>query len=142
MKIRKIIIEDYDEIIGLWLRAGLEYKPAGRDSKEAMRKQIEKQGFLMLAAEENDRIVGVAVGSHDNRKGWINRVAVDPVQRRKGIATDLVKALEKEFATLGLPVYCSLIFDTNPESIALFESLGYKCLDNVKYYSKRTRDDM
>ena len=40
MEIRKLTINDYEEIIKLWSRARLPYKPKGRDSKEAIAAQM------------------------------------------------------------------------------------------------------
>jgi len=41
VKFRNLAMEDYKEIINLWKRAGLPYKPKGRDNKEAMKNQNE-----------------------------------------------------------------------------------------------------
>lgn len=137
MKIRKLKTGDYDELVGLWRRAGLEFRPAGRDSRESIAKQIEKFGDLMVVAEKDGQMAGAAIGSHDHRKGWINRVAVSPEWRRKGVAKALVNRLEEEFGKLGIKVMCILIKDDNESSISLFEGLDYSNLDKVKYYSKR-----
>lgn len=130
-------IDDYDSVVDVWKQAGLRYGPKGRDSREAIGRQLSKQGRLMLVAEEAGRITGVVIGSHDYRKGWINRVAVLPERRRTGVAKALVRRIEKEFDKMNLPVFCSLIYADNTASRALFDSLGYTVMDEVKYYSKR-----
>jgi len=48
VEFRKLTIEDYEEIINLWKRAGLPYKPKGRDSKKAMEKQMETESNFFL----------------------------------------------------------------------------------------------
>jgi len=142
LSIREMRIGDYEAIVGLWRRAGLIFRQAGRDSKESFKKQLEAQGGLMLVAEQSGEIIGVAVGSHDSRKGWINRLAVEPSHRNKGVALALVKTLEVEFEKLGLPVYSALISDQNKDSISLFNGMGYSCDEDVKYFSKRLGDDL
>jgi ribosomal protein S18 acetylase RimI-like enzyme len=142
VSIREMRIDDYDAIVGLWQRSGLTFRQAGRDSLDSFKRQLETQGTLMHVAEQDGEIVGVAVGSHDSRKGWINRLAVEPSQRNKGVASALVKALEDGFREFGLPVYSALISSGNKGSISLFNGLGYSCDEDVKYFSKRLGDDL
>ncbi len=134
-------MEDYDNVIELWRKAGLEHRPDGRDSREAISKQIDAYGNLLLVAEEGERIVGVVIGSHDHRKGLVNRLAVLPGSRRGGVAKALLDRLEKEFYNIGIFVIAATIYQENSASAALAEHLGFKLFDNVKYYSKRLRDD-
>ena len=55
-------------------------------SKKALAAQIAAAGDLFVGAFEGERLVGSALGSVDGRaKGWINRVAVDPDRRRRGL---------------------------------------------------------
>ncbi|MGQ9629765.1 MAG: GNAT family N-acetyltransferase [bacterium] len=142
MKIRQMQLEDYEGVVEVWRRAGLQYRASGRDSREAIERQMEAYGNLLLVAEEDGRIVGVVVGSHDHRRGWINRLAVLPEFRRRGIAKSLIKRLEKEFEGLGLPVFSAHIIKGNEESMRLFESLGYERADEVIYFSKRLGENL
>jgi GNAT superfamily N-acetyltransferase len=81
-------------------------------------------------------IAGTILGTHDGRKGWINRLAVVSGQSRKGIARQLVAALENEFDSLGLDVTACLIEEGNKSSMAFFKELGYLEWSG-KYYSRR-----
>jgi GNAT superfamily N-acetyltransferase len=83
-------------------------------------------------------LVAVALLTHDGRKGWINRLAVDPACRRRGLAARLVGEAERWFCQeLGLEVWAALIEAGNEASLALFAQLGYQPAD-VVYVSKRT----
>jgi ribosomal protein S18 acetylase RimI-like enzyme len=62
-----------------------------------------------LVAESNGKIVGTVLGTHDGRKGWINRQAVDHVFRRKNIAKKLVSEAEKWFEESGLEIFACVI---------------------------------
>ena len=93
------------------------------------------------AAPADDTLVAVAVLTHDGRKGWINRLAVDPIYRRQGLARRLVAEAERWFAQdLGLEVWAALIERHNDASLSLFDELGYGQPD-VAYVSKRLRGD-
>ena len=83
--IRPALAEDYATIAEIWRQCGLEVQYEGRESESAFRRQLERFPNLYLVACDEARIVGVVVGSHDHRKGWINRLAVLPEYQRRGL---------------------------------------------------------
>lgn len=140
MEIRQLNFDSYDSIIALWKRAGLPYRPKGRDSKEEMRKEIEKNPALILGAFEEEELIGVILGTDDGRKGWINRLAVSPQHRQSGVAKELIKALENALKKRGRKIICTLIEDWNEASLDLFKRVGYIKHDDIFYLSKREGD--
>jgi GNAT superfamily N-acetyltransferase len=87
-------------------------------------------------------MIGSILGSSDGRKGWINRLAVDPDYRGRGLAARLLKECEDFLHKLGLKVLAALIEGDNKESFSAFKKSGYIYSPDVAYYSKRfTRDD-
>ena len=93
MEIRGLTAADCPEVLSLWARAGLAVDVEGRDSSDSLQEQLETFSETYLVAEDDGRIVGVALGTHDGRKGWINRLAVDPAHRRRGVAEALVREI-------------------------------------------------
>ena len=142
MEIRKLTTTDYDELTSLWSRANLPFKPGGRDSRQAIAAQINASPDFFLGAFEDRRLVGTAVLSSDMRKGWINRLAVDPDCRGRGVAKALVNESEKTFRKHGLRIFCSLIEDSNRASKELFEKCGYTTHDDILYFTKRDSDSV
>jgi ribosomal protein S18 acetylase RimI-like enzyme len=140
MEIRQLNFDSYDSMTALWERAGLPYKPKGRDSKEEMRKEIEKNPDLILGAFEEEELIGVILGTDDGRKGWINRLAVSPQHRQSGVAKELIKALENALRKRGRKIICTLIEDWNEASLDLFKRVGYIKHDDIFYLSKREGD--
>jgi N-acetylglutamate synthase len=133
--------EDYDDIVALWQRAGLHVRPEGRDSPAAFSEQMRAGRQRVIGAHVGATLVAVAVLTDDGRKGWVNRLAVDPGYWRQGLATALLTEAERWFgAELGLEVWAALIEKGNLPSQALFAELGYERLDLV-YVSKRTRPE-
>jgi len=92
--VRDLTISDYDQMLRLWRRAGLEFRPKGRDSRQAIEAQMRSGCVFFIGAFEGSLLVGEVVASHDGRKGWINRLAVDPDHRRRGIAKALIEEAE------------------------------------------------
>jgi ribosomal protein S18 acetylase RimI-like enzyme len=134
--IRQFKIGDYPEIIALWDSVKLPYRPEGRDSYERIKEQVANGRTIFLVAEVESKPVGCVLGTHDGRKGWINRLAVAAAFRRRNIAKRLVARLEEEFAKLGLEVFACVIDAENTVSREVFKRLGYEYYD-VRYYSKR-----
>lgn len=143
MEMRTLTINDYDEMVKLWIKSDLPFKPKGRDSRQAIASQMEREPSLFLGAFENNILVGVVIGSYDYRmKGWINRLAVHPKYRRCGVGQRLITSMEKILKKKGAAVICALIEETNQESITLFEKLGYISEGAILYFSKRESDDV
>jgi len=71
-------------------------------------------------------INGSVFGTHDGRKGWINRVAVAPEFQRQNIAKKLIAEVEDRFSELGIDIISCLVEDWNTKSLKVFEKLGYK----------------
>ena len=133
-------LSDYNTILDLWQRAGLPVRSTGRDAPEAFARQMTTGIQRVIGLRDGIKLVAVAVLTHDGRKGWINRLAVDPAYRRQGLAQILVAEAERWFRQdLGLDVFAAVIEGENHASQALFDMLGYHPHD-VVYMSKRTRE--
>lgn len=128
---------DYPAVTGLWTEAGLSFRPQGRDRIERVAIELERGSACFLLAEEAGRLVGVVIGTHDGRKGWINRLAVAPAYRRRGIAARLVREVEDRLATTGIEINAALIESPNVASLAFFCSIGYIHDPHIEYVSKR-----
>jgi ribosomal protein S18 acetylase RimI-like enzyme len=141
VQIRPMTIREYDAVIALWQRAGLPFEPEGRDSFHAIAQPAPSTaGHLMFVAEAHGQIVGTAFGSHDGRKGWINRLAVDPRYRRRGIARQLVAKVEEALAHEGIMIVAALVEAPNEPSLKLFRKLGYEERRDIIYFRKFLRD--
>jgi predicted GNAT family acetyltransferase len=142
MEIQKLTINDYEEIVKLWSGARLPYKPKGRDSKEAIAAQMEANPEFFLGAFKDNHLVGTAIISCDLRKGWINRLAIDPDYRNRGIATALIAESEKILRKHGMRIFCALIEYYNTISRELFKECGYVEHRGIIYFSKRDSNEI
>jgi ribosomal protein S18 acetylase RimI-like enzyme len=115
--IRDFRMEDYEAVLDLWGEAGLPFRPQGRDARHRVAAELTGGRAVFLVAEVEDRPVGVVLGTHDGRKGWVNRLAVNPAFRRRGIATTLVRELETRLEALGLDVIAALIESEDQASL-------------------------
>jgi ribosomal protein S18 acetylase RimI-like enzyme len=136
-EIRRLTIDDYDDLIRLWADSGLPYRPFGRDARERIAEQMHRQDTAFIGVFEHGRLVAVGMATYDGRKGWINRVAVEPDHRRQGLAQEIIRECETFLEGRGAEVIACLIDEFNLPSMALFQKLGYLYHEGVYYFSKR-----
>jgi ribosomal protein S18 acetylase RimI-like enzyme len=143
IEVRKLTIRDYIAMLKVWERAGLPYKPKGRDSREITEEQMREFPDFFLGAFDKGKLVGVVIGSYETRmKGWINRLAVDPDYQRQGIAQELVKSMEEALKKHGAKIFCALIELPNEESVGMFQKLGYASYRDILYVTKRESQEV
>jgi GNAT superfamily N-acetyltransferase len=129
--------EDLDDVIEVWKAAGLPYRPAGRDAREAILAQMALPQCCFLGARDaSGRLLGAVLVNHEGRKGWINRLAVRPEARRTGLARALLEASERWLDQEGILIVAALIEGYNEDSQALFEACAYDRDDSLVYYRK------
>ncbi len=141
--IRQLGLDDYEELLALWRRAGLHsLKPQGRDSRVSLAQQLTSGVQTILGLEADGQLVGAVIATHDSRKGWINRLVVNPDHRRRGYAARLIAAAEEVLREQGICVIAALVESDNPASLALFQKVGYIEIDSrIHYLTKRDSND-
>jgi GNAT superfamily N-acetyltransferase len=102
-----------------------------------MKKDFERMDTCILGTFDDGRLIGSIVGSSDGRKGWINRLAIDPDFRGRGLGLTLIKECENFLSDLGIKVFACLIEDWNAPSLSVFKKAGFDISDKILYCSKR-----
>ncbi len=141
LEIRNLNISNYNEILNLWNKARLAIKPYGRDSQQAITKQMKlnPEGFIGVFTE--GKLVGIIIVTDDTRKGYLNRIAVDPGFKGKGIGKLLTKTAENLLTSRGIKVISLLIESDNLSSRALALKAGFVEHKNITYFSKRNSSE-
>lgn len=134
--IRRLGTAEIPQIHALWNEAGLVFRPEGRDAPAVFARELEEARTFLLGFYEEDRLVGVALGTDDGRKGWINRVAVATDRRRSGIGRALIRACEAVLVERGIGIISCLIEGANEASFNLFEAAGYEIRRDITYLRK------
>jgi len=142
MRIRNLKIEDYEEILKLWDRARLSYRPRGRDSYQEVKRQMENDPDLFLGAEEEGKLVGVVIATYDGRKGWLNRITVDPAYRGKGLGLKLTRVGERALRKKGAKIIALLVERSNLASLNLAQKAGYVIAEDILYLTKRESEEV
>jgi len=141
VRVRRLRLADYPAILVLAKASDLRLRPRGRESRPAFARQLRSNRTWYLGAFDGERLVGIVLGTHDSRKGWINRLAVHPDYRRRGIGRRLVRACERALHRVGIEMFAALIEEDNESSAVFFRSLGYETT-RLWYARHRLRKDI
>ena len=137
MEIEPFLMNDYDEMIGLWERAGLPHDKEHRDSRAEIERRLFDDHVAIITLKDGGKMIGVIIVTYDGRKGWLNRLAIDPEYRGRRLAARLIEAAEARLAEMGARIVCGLIEDQNFPSMAAFKHCGYEAWDHIVYFRKK-----
>ncbi len=135
--VRPLRESELASMVRVWASSGLPSRPRGRDNIKTLKRLRRADPELFIGAFQRGDLVGVALVTDDGRKGWINRIAVVPEARARGIARRLILESEKILRARGRRLFCAQIEGYNKASMELFEEAGYKREEDIFYFTKR-----
>jgi len=142
MTIKRLTIDDYDNILKIWTDTGLPFRPKGRDAWDRIAVEMANPDCAYFGMFDDEIMIGVGIANWDGRRGWVNRVAIDPEYRGRGLAGEIIRECEKFLEGCGALIICALIEDENTPSMTCFEKESYVCMNEIKYFSKRKSPDV
>ncbi|MFA9376006.1 MAG: GNAT family N-acetyltransferase [Lachnotalea sp.] len=133
MQIRKMLINDYDDVYELWMSCvGMGLNNLD-DSKEGINQFLNKNPDTCFVALDKGKIIGVIMVGNDGRRGYIYHTAVNPEYRKQGIGSQLVDVSLQELKTLNINKVALVVFDRNNEGNAFWERKGFIERDDLVY---------
>ena len=127
MNIRVMMIEDYEKVYELWMSC----KNMGfnnlDDSREGIKKFLERNPQTSFVAEDKNRIIGVILSGHDGRRGYIYHMSVAEDYRRNCLDALMTEGINK--AAL-------LVFSRNEVGSAFWEKQEFTIREDVAYRNK------
>lgn len=140
MTIRDMKLEDYDAVDTLMQqlhkihvngRPDLYVEMEHPYSKEELTEKIYNKEVITLAAEEEDRIVGLCIVVIKHRSGMVNMktayvddLVVDQSYQRRGIAKSLFQKAEERAEALGAERMDLTVWSFNENALKFYESIG------------------
>lgn len=124
MNIRPYQDGDEPGVVTLWTEV-FGYPASHNNPSRSLHRKLNHDRDLLRVAIESGRVIGTVMGGYDGHRGWLYSVAVDPAHRRRGVATALVREMERLLADRGCPKINLQILATNPQAVAFYRSLGY-----------------
>ena len=133
MQIRTMTIADYKKVYALWMSC----KNMGfndiDDSKEGIARFLERNPNTSFVAIENDELLGIILGGHDGRRGYIYHMSVAENHRKKGIGSALVEKCLESFKNEKISKVALLVFKYNETGNAFWEKQGFILREDINY---------
>ena len=126
-------IADYEKVYNLWMSC----KNMGfndiDDSKEGITRFLERNPNTSFVAIETDELIGIILGGHDGRRGYIYHVSVAEKYRKKGIGSSLVEKCLESFKSEKISKVALLVFKYNEIGNAFWEKQGFILRNDINY---------
>ena len=154
MKIRKVLISDFEDILRLQLQLEdtevvfdnnlVNHFYDAEDGRKKLKKRIRSKSNIFYVMEDNDKVIGFVDGNVPNDEWWykekvayMNHLCVDSSYRKQGVATKLVSEFEKSARELGAIDIRLLAFPNNKPAISFYKKNGFS--EYSVYYNKRLK---
>jgi len=136
VNIRKMTIEDYDQVYALWLSCrGMGLNDLD-DSRAGIEKYLRRNPDTCFVAESGETVIGVIMTGHDGRRGYIHHTAVHPDHRGKNIGTRLVEAALAALRAEGINKVALVAFERNEGGNAFWEKQGFTARTDLVYRNR------
>jgi ribosomal protein S18 acetylase RimI-like enzyme len=136
MEIRTGGSADIEAVLAFWLHATTE--PSSTDDAASVAALLEHAPDALVLAVEGDAIVGTAIVGWDGWRGTIYRLAVDPADRRRGIATRLVEEAERGLRMYGAQRLHLIVAGDERAARAFWTSAGYEPTAQLRFVKNLT----
>jgi ribosomal protein S18 acetylase RimI-like enzyme len=134
MEIRPFEDVDEDAVIALWERCGL--LRSWNDPRQDIARKRRLQRELFLVGTADGAIIATVMAGYDGHRGWINYLAVDPAQQRKGFGRALMDEAARRLEALGCPKINLQVRRENTAAVSFYQRIGFR-EDAVLSFGKR-----
>ncbi len=129
VEIRDLAPHEADRAVALWTQCGLT-RP-WNDPHADLDRALDAPTSTVLAAVEDQDLVGTAMVGHDGHRGWVYYLAVAPGQRRNGVGRHLMGASEAWLRDQGAPKIQLMVRQGNDAVLEFYAALGYTDQETV-----------
>lgn len=132
--IRRMTMEDFDEVHALWMEIhGFGIRSID-DSREGVERFIRRNPTTSMVAMADGRIIGAILGGHDGRRGCLYHVCVQEAYRNQGIGQKMVKDCLAALAEEKINKVNLIAFQKNQVGNRFWKGLGWTFREDVNYY--------
>lgn len=116
--------EDVDAVLLLWRRA--QTLATVTDRRESVELLLDHDPDALLVAERSGRLVGSLIAGWNGWRGSFYRLAVDPDERRRGVASALLAAGERRLRSRGARRVDAIVAADEEAAAAFWSAAGYE----------------
>ncbi len=132
--IRVLTIDDYEELYRLWTGIHGFVIRSLDDSKEGIRRFLDRNPGTSMAAVCGGRLIGAILCGHDGRRGCLYHVCVEEGFRKNGIGQRLVNACLEALKKEGINKVNLIAFQKNEIGNRFWRGLNWTFREDVNYY--------
>jgi len=129
-------MNDYDHVYQLWLNTPGMGLNTLDDSVEGISKYLNRNPDTCFIAEKDNELVGVIMGGHDGRRGFIYHLAVKVSERGSGIGRKLVDQTMDALKDEGIHKVALVVYGKNEIGNKFWESIGFITREDLVYRNK------
>ncbi len=116
--------EDLDAVLDLWMLSGAQ--PTVTDSIDQLRLLLASDPRALLVADLRGQAVGSLIAAWNGWRGSFYRLAVHPDHRRRGLATQLLAAGERQLRDRGAIRLDALVAPGELPATSFWTASGYE----------------
>ena len=139
-EIREMTIGDYEIVYLLW-QSSEQIGLSDADSKEGIKRFLERNPGLSFVALDGDQLVGAALCGHDGRRGYIHHLVVAESHRKQGIGRSLVGRVMYALMRIGIGKCHLFVFGDNQDAITFWNHIGWTERVELMMMSQQLADD-
>lgn len=134
IKIRKMTIEDYEQVYLLWKKIKGFVMRSLDDSREGVKRFLLRNPDTSVVAVVDGRIVGAILCGHDGRRGCFYHVCVEPEYRMQGIGRQMVVFAMNALKREKISKVSLIAFTKNDVGNAFWRRIGWTQREDLNYY--------
>ena len=134
MEIREMKLSDYDEVADLWQSIKGFALRSIDDSRDGVKKFLERNPGLSTVAIENGMAVGAILCGHDGRRATLYHVCVREEYRKRGIGKAMVVRCMEKLQEVGINKVALIAFTSNDVGNAFWNRIGWTRREDLNYY--------
>ena len=138
MTIRPYSATDEEGVVRLWQRCNL--TRAQNDAHLDIARKMGVNPELFLVGTIEGKIVATVIGGYEGHRGWINYLGVDPDYRRRGLARQIMSAVEDKMRAMGAPKINLQVRADNAGVVPFYEVIGYAVEDRISMGKRLVKD--
>lgn len=116
--------DELPAVLELWRVA--ESIPTVSDSETALALLLDRDPDALLIAEREGAIAGTLIAGWDGWRGSLYRLAVAPAERRRGLATALVRDAERRLMARGALRVQAIVHAGEEHAMGFWAAVGYE----------------
>lgn len=131
--LRPATTEDLEDVLALWREAA---EPTSTDSAAALGALLRRDPDALIVAEEDGHLVGTVIAGWDGWRGSIYRLAVSPLQRRRGLGGSLLRAAEQHLHDLGASRLHAIVVGSNDNAVGFWRASAWEHQDGQLRFAR------